>query len=67
MNYAVVHPRPFEWVAPQQGLVLEVALPRIGRAFALRAATDCVVESEGDSHTVRLPELVDYEVIVLEE
>ena len=67
VNYAGLPPRPFERVAPQQDLVLRVTTDAAPKAAQLLAAgTGCEVERDGNAAVIRIPQLDEYEVIVLE-
>ena len=65
VNYAAPVPRPFERVFPQRGLSLRVRrVPKSARALA--AGVNCVVRRSGDGWLVDLPEIAEYEVVVIE-
>jgi hypothetical protein len=65
VNYAAPVPRPFERVFPQRGLSLRVRRePKMARALA--AGVNCVVRQSGDAWLVDLPEIAEYEVVVIE-
>ena len=68
VNYAGLPPRPFTAIAPQRGL--QLVLPDAGAIEAPRALVAdqvCRCEVHGDAAVVNLPELRDYEVIVVEQ
>jgi hypothetical protein len=67
VNYGGIVPRPFETVAVQQGLELEVRrAPRMSSARALVAGRRCEIGKSGGAQRIRLPALQEYEVLVLE-
>jgi hypothetical protein len=67
VNYAGLPPRPFAAVALQRGVCLRLpAEVSQGRVRALAAGVECVVRREGDELFVELPELHEYEVVVIE-
>ncbi len=67
VNYAGILPRPFERVAPQQGLQLRIPTEYgVRSARALMAGKECAIESGPPNTTINLPTLDLYELIVLE-
>lgn len=67
VNYAGLGPRPFTAVVAQKNLVLRVRDgQRYRRARTLLRKGTCALRRSGGVLTVRLPELNEYEVVVLE-
>ena len=66
VNYAAAIPRPIERVFPQRGLTLRVPSgSRYHSAEALVAAIPCNWRLDGADLLVELPEVGEYEVVVI--
>ena len=65
VNYAGLLPRPFEAVLPQRGAHLRVQ-GTWQQARALADGKPCAVKREGGETVIALPELHEYEVVMIE-
>ncbi|MBU4199263.1 MAG: beta-galactosidase trimerization domain-containing protein [Verrucomicrobia bacterium] len=67
VNYAGIVPRPFTGVVPQSNLVLRIQDgQKYRRARTILRQETCALRRSGGALTIRLPELNEYEVVVLE-